>query len=135
MYYLSDSDFSSGNSLEDVLNDRSLIDNMLKYSQAAIDVYNQGLQEKLKKDKEQYTVELNKLTEEYNENAAKLEALPQLTDLVREDFRNGVLLRNKVKPSETVDMFYTRTLNSNLAEVSTNPSYYYNSKLSLNNIA
>jgi hypothetical protein len=135
MYYLNDYSFSGSNSIEDILNDRSLIDNMLKYSQAVIDVYNEGLQAKIKKESEEYSAELDKLREEYEENAAELEALPQLTDLVREDYRDSVLLRNKIKPTETVDMFYTRTLNTDLAEVSTNPTYYYNSKLNLNNIS
>ncbi|MCI4436690.1 MAG: hypothetical protein JHC33_07790 [Ignisphaera sp.] len=135
MYYLGDYDFSDDEGLDNLLSDRSLVDNMLKYSQAVIDVYNEGLQEEAKKENEEYTTELNELTEEYEENAAKLEELPQLTDYVREDYRHNILTRNKVKPLETVDMFYVRTLNTNLAEVATNPTYYYNSKLSLNNIA
>jgi hypothetical protein len=135
MYYINDYDFSNSNSLEDVFNDRSFIDNMLKYSQIIIDIHNENSQKNIKKDSERYTAELNELSEEYKENAAELEALPQLTDLIREDYKNSALLRNRVKPAETVDMFYTRTLNTNLAEVSTNPTYYYNSKLNLNNIA
>jgi hypothetical protein len=135
MYYLNDYNFSGSNSLDDVVDNPNLINNVLKYSQAVIDVYNESLKEKIKKDSERYTTELNELSEEYKENAAELEALPQLTDLIREDYKNSALSRNKVKPAETVDMFYTRTLNTNFAEVSTNPTYYYNSKLNLNNIS
>jgi hypothetical protein len=135
MYYLNDYNFSGSNSLDDVLDNPNLINNVLKYSQAVVDVYNESLKEKIKKDSERYTAELDELSEEYKENAAELEALPQLTDLIREDYKNSTLLRNKVKPAETVDMFYTRTLNTNFAEVSTNPTYYYNSKLNLNNIS
>jgi hypothetical protein len=134
MYYVSDVNFSGSDGLEDILNNRSLIDNVLKYSQAVIDVYNTGIQEKNKKDSKEYSTELDKLKEEYEVHAAELEAMPQLTDLIREDYRNSVLLRNRVKPLETVDMFYARTLNTNFAEATTNSTYYYDSKLNLNNI-
>jgi hypothetical protein len=135
MYYINDYDFSSNDGIDGIFSDRSLIDNMLKYSQAVIDVYNEDLKDRIKKESEEYSANLDALTEEYEENAAKLESLPQLTDLVREDYRDSILLRNKVKPIETADTFYTRTLNTDLAEVATNPTYYYNSKLNLNNIA
>jgi hypothetical protein len=134
VYFTQGGDFSPG-AMDKILNDPSFITNMLKASTAVLDVYNEAQAKKIKEKESEYSADLAKLEAEYEANEAELEALPQLTDLIREDYQNSVLLRNKPKPLETVEMFYNRTLNTSLAEVATNPEYYFSSKLNLNNIS